>query len=643
MTNVCRLNGEFILRRCFGIRHSDIRHSFDIRASTFVIPHDRQSLQEVQVSMPLIVQKFGGTSVADSQKILAAARKAIRTQQQGNKVVMVVSAMGHQTDHLIDLAREVNERPPAREMDMLLSTGEQVSVALMAMAIHSLGSQAISFTGAQIGIRTDSTHTKARIRSITTERMKKALDEGKIVIAAGFQGIDEDFNITTLGRGGSDTTAVALAAVLGADQCEIYTDVDGIYTTDPRVLPEARMMSRVSYDEMLELASLGAGVMHSRSIEFAKKFGVPIHVRNSASDIPGTLIVADPESFQRPVTGAALVKSEARVTVRGVPDRPGTSLGIFARVAERNVTVDMIVQNIGAEGKADISFTVLPEDLPATTEALEEACLALGAEGYSQEQDVAKVSVVGLGMARQTGVAQRMFRALADEGVNIEVITTSEIKISVLVAKDQAQTALRAVHKAFELETLPPDAPRDVTAAAAIRGNGRDAVLIIERLRNMEELTIEDITLDDTQARVTISDIPDQPGVAAGIFDGLSAGEIFVDMIVQSEARDGEASLSFTVPQSALEKSLKTAREVSRKVGCGEVTSSPRVAKLSVSGIGMRSHTGVAIRTFEALAQAGINLEMINTSEVRLNVVVDGAQGRAGLAALQAAFKDVQR
>jgi aspartate kinase len=593
--------------------------------------------------MPLIVQKFGGTSVADSQKILAAARKAIRAQQQGNKVVMVVSAMGHQTDHLIDLAREVNEHPPAREMDMLLSTGEQVSVALMAMAIHALGSQAISFTGAQIGIHTDNTHTKARIRSITTERMKKALDEGKIVIAAGFQGIDEDFNITTLGRGGSDTTAVALAAVLGADQCEIYTDVDGIYTTDPRILPEARMMARVSYDEMLELASLGAGVMHSRSIEFGKKFGVPIHVRNSASDIPGTLIVADPESFQRPVTGAALVKSEARVTVRGVPDRPGTSLAIFSRIAKRNVTVDMIVQNIGAEGKADISFTVLPDDLPATTEALAEACLALGAEGYSQEQDVAKLSVVGLGMARQTGVAQRMFRALADAGVNIEVITTSEIKISVLVAKDQAQAALRAVHKAFQLDTLPPDAPRDVTAAAACRGNGRDAVLIIERLRNMEELTIEDITLDDTQARVTISDIPDQPGVAAGIFDGLSAGEIFVDMIVQSEARDGEASLSFTVPQAALEKSLKTAREVSRRVGCGDVTSSPRVAKLSVSGIGLRSHTGVAIRTFEALATAGINLEMINTSEVRLNVVVDGAQGRAGLAALQAAFRDVQR
>src|SRR5688572_26498006 len=273
--------------------------------------------------MPLIVQKFGGTSVADTQKILAAARKAIRAQQQGNQVVTVVSAMGQNTDILVDLAREISDRPNAREMDMLLSTGEQVSVALMAMAIHSLGAKAVSLTGAQIGIRTDSTHTKARIQSISTDRMRKLLDEGNIVIAAGFQGIDDDFNITTLGRGGSDTTAVALAAVLKADTCEIYTDVDGVYTTDPRLLPEARRVRQISYDEMLELASLGAGVMHSRSIEFGKKFHVPIHVRSSFTDIPGTMIVAEPEAPDQAVCGAALVKDEARITIEGVPDRPG--------------------------------------------------------------------------------------------------------------------------------------------------------------------------------------------------------------------------------------------------------------------------------------------------------------------------------
>ena len=280
-------------------------------------------------TLPLLVQKFGGTSVADSDKILAAARRAIQAHNRGDQVLMVVSARGHTTDELIALAKEITETPPAREMDMLLSTGEQVSVALMAMAIESLGVPAISFTGAQIGLVTDSFHTKARIRNISTERMVQALGEGKIVIVAGFQGVDEHYNITTLGRGGSDTTAVALAAVLGADGCEIYTDVDGVYTTDPRIVPEARKIDRISYDEMLELASLGAGVMHSRSIEFAKKYGVPIHVRSSFSDAPGTWIV-DEEAARRlgvAVTGAALAKDEARITILGVPDRPGVVHG----------------------------------------------------------------------------------------------------------------------------------------------------------------------------------------------------------------------------------------------------------------------------------------------------------------------------
>ncbi|MCO6453752.1 MAG: aspartate kinase, partial [Pirellulaceae bacterium] len=395
--------------------------------------------------MPLIVQKFGGTSVADSQKILAAARKAIRAQQQGNQVVMVVSAMGKTTDLLVDLARQINDRPPAREMDMLLSTGEQVSVALMAMAVHSLGFRAVSQTGAQIGIRTDSSHTKARIRSISTDRVRKLLNDGHIVIAAGFQGIDEDYNITTLGRGGSDTTAVALAAVLQADACEIYTDVDGVYTTDPRLVPEARRVDRISYDEMLELASLGAGVMHNRSIEFAKKFGVPIHVRSSLSDSVGTMIVDQPEYPDQPVCGAALTRNEARVTVLGVPDVPGTSLAIFSRIADRKITVDMIVQNVGELGLADISFTVPKDELELTLEAVHEAAAILGAQGVTSDDNVAKVSAVGLGMERQAGVADRMFRALAEANINIHMITTSEIKISVLVERDDAQRALRAV------------------------------------------------------------------------------------------------------------------------------------------------------------------------------------------------------
>jgi len=591
--------------------------------------------------MSLIVQKFGGTSVADAEKILAAARKAIRAQLAGNQVVMVVSAMGHNTDMLVDLAAQVSDHPPAREMDMLLSTGEQVSVALMAMAIDALGHKAESLTGAQIGIRTDSTHTKARIKSISTERMKRLLDQGKIVIAAGFQGIDENFNITTLGRGGSDTTAVALAAVLGADACEIYTDVDGVYTTDPRVMPEARKMQQVSYDEMLELASLGAGVMHSRSIEFAKKFSVPIHVRSSFSDTPGSLIVTDPESAEQAVSGCALVKDEARITVLGVPDRPGTSLAIFSPIAARNIAVDMIVQNVGAAGRADISFTVPAAELKSTLAAVEEAARSLGAEGVSHDAGVAKVSAVGLGMARQTGVAKRMFAALGAAQANILMITTSEIKISVLVGRDQGADALRAIHKAFELDRAPAK-----VESSAVKAGGRaptDAVTIVTRLQQMEGLAIEEIGLDGSQARLTFAGIPDAPGVASRLFDEIAAAGVFVDMIVQSHGRDGKAALSITVPQKDLPAATKVAEQLAKQVGCGPISSSGHVAKLSVSGIGMRSHTGVAIRMFQALAKAGINIEMINTSEVRVNVVVDGPQGPAALQALQSAFADVQR
>ncbi|HUY32729.1 MAG TPA: aspartate kinase [Pirellulales bacterium] len=591
--------------------------------------------------MPLIVQKFGGTSVADSTKILAAARKAIRAQQEGNQVVMVVSAMGHNTDMLVELARELTDNPPAREMDMLLSTGEQVSVALMAMAIESLGNKAISLTGAQIGIKTDSTHTKARIHSISTDRMRQALEEGKIVIAAGFQGIDDDYNITTLGRGGSDTTAVALAAVLAADTCEIYTDVDGVYTTDPRMLPEARMVNRVSYDEMLELASLGAGVMHSRSIEFAKKFSVPIHVRSSFADVPGTMIVAQPEAPGQAVSGATLVKNEARVTILGVPDRPGTSLTIFSRIAAKNISVDMIVQNVGSDARADISFTVLRDDLPHTLKAAAEAAGELGAEGVTHDENVSKVSVVGLGMAEQTGVAQKMFRALADANVNIQMITTSEIKISVLVAREQGLVALRTVHRVFELDKQPPGAGKRGPNGG--HAPGGDATAVVARLQGMEDLTISDIKLDETQARVTILNVPDTPGLAATIFERIAAGGIFVDMIVQSFGREGHANLSFTVPQAALDNAVRVCHELAGALDCGPVASSPRVAKLSVSGIGMRSHTGVAIRMFRSLAEAGINVEMINTSEVRVNVVVEGAVGRDALKCLQRAFADAQR
>jgi aspartate kinase len=590
--------------------------------------------------MSLIVQKFGGTSVANAEKIRAAARRAIRAHQNGNQVVMVVSAMGHQTDVLVDLAKQITDDPSGREMDMLLSTGEQVSVALMAMAIHSLGAEAVSLTGAQIGIRTDSSHTKARIQSISTERMKKLLDDGKIVIAAGFQGIDEDFNITTLGRGGSDTTAVALAAVLNADACEIYTDVDGVFTTDPRLLAEARKLDRVSHDEILELASLGAGVMHSRSIEFGKKFNVPIHVRNSASfsDEPGTVIGSESEGADRAVSGAALTKNEAEITIAGVPDQPGTSYAIFSKLAAVNVAVDMIVQNAGADGSADISFTVLEDDLPKALAASKKAAAELGAETVLHDAGLSKVSIVGLGMATQTGVADRMFRALADERINIEAITTSEIKVSVLVKRDQALAALRAVHNEFELDRQPKD--RVKFGSPAPTGSKANPLDIVARLQRMEDLAIESVSLDESQAEMTLFDVPDQPGISARIFEAVAAENILVDTIVQSIGRDGLADISFTVPRAEVEHSRKVLKSLSAELG-GEVKGEPKVAILTVKGVGIRSHTGVGLRIFKALAEAGINVEMVSTSEIRVNVVIDASKAAAGLAALKNAFADV--
>jgi len=589
----------------------------------------------------LLVQKFGGTSVADSDKILAAARRAIQAHQRGDQVLVVVSARGHTTDELVALAREINDRPPAREMDMLLSTGEQITVALMAMAVEALGVPAISFTGAQIGLVTDSFHTKARIRNISTERMQAALDQGRIVIVAGFQGVDEDYNITTLGRGGSDTTAVALAAVLGASACEIYTDVDGVYTTDPRIVPEARKIDRISYDEMLELASLGAGVMHSRSIEFAKKYGVPIHVRSSFSDAPGTWIVAESDARRLgvAVTGAALAKDEARITIHGVPDRPGVVHRIFHTISKAAIVVDMIVQNVAVEGRAEVSFTVAKGDLPDTLGAAEAAAQAVGAAGVEHDAEVAKVSVVGLGMRTHTGVATTMFEALAREGVNIQMITTSEIKISVLVRRADAAAALRAVHRAFLLHEVHAEAPAPFVPTPA---TGRAMKLVplvtadasLDLPRGMEDLVIAGVDLDETQANVSLFGVPDQPGYAAKVFKAIGDAGVFVDMIVQNVSLSGTTDLSFTVPRDSAERAAAAVRPVAG----GQIAVEPNLAKLAVSGVGMRTHTGVATAMFGALADASINIKLINTSEVRINVGADAAGGRLALERLRKAF-----
>ena len=403
--------------------------------------------------MSIVVMKFGGTSLADADKIRAAARRAIRTQKQDRHVVMVVSAMGKTTDHLEALAREVSrgKQPPKREWDQLMVTGEQVTISLMAMALEAMGAPAISFTAAQIGMVTDDVHTKARIKRIAAERIQEQLDAGRIVIIAGFQGVTETGHATTLGRGGSNVTLVAIAAALHADVCENYTDVDGVFTADPRIVPNARKIAAISYDEMLELASLGANVLHNRAVEFAKKYNVPIHVRSSLTNRKGTMIVSETDSMERiQVSGAALKDKIARISFRDVPDRPGMAARVFHRLATGNVVVDDIIQTVNDDKTAVISFTIDMVDLAEARAVCDQLAKDLRCQ-VLYEDHLAKVSAVGAGMRVHTGVAERMFASLAKARINIENITTSEIKISCLINQSQGTKALRAVHDAFEL------------------------------------------------------------------------------------------------------------------------------------------------------------------------------------------------
>ena len=402
--------------------------------------------------MGLIVQKYGGSSVADAEKIRGVARRVVETTKAGHGVVVVVSAMGKTTDGLIRLAHKVTPTPPEREVDMLLATGEQVSIALLAMAIHALGHKARSFTGEQAGIRTDAAHTRARIVGIDGDKVRRALDDGYVAIVAGFQGVTEEDDITTLGRGGSDLTAVALAAALRADVCEIYTDVEGVYTADPNIVREARKLDRISYDEMLEMASLGAKVLQSRSVEFAKKYGVPVHVRSTFKTDPGTLVTKeDPHMEAVVVTGIAHDRGQAKVTIRGVPDRPGIAAQVFGAVSDHGIVVDMIVQNVSRDGHSDISFTVPRPDRPTVVATLEGVAQKIGAETVTYDDRIAKVSIVGVGMRSHSGVAARMFRALSRENVNIHMISTSEIAVSCVIEDKYTELAVRALHDTFEL------------------------------------------------------------------------------------------------------------------------------------------------------------------------------------------------
>ena len=403
--------------------------------------------------MQLIVQKFGGTSVADAARMKMAAKRAVDAHSAGNRVIVVVSARGKMTDELLELAYEINDNPSTRELDSLLSTGEQMSSALMAMAIHSLGSPAVSFVGRQIGITTDSFHTKARIVNMKVDRILEELSKNKIVVVAGYQGVDENDNITTLGRGGSDTSAVALAALLKADICDIYTDVDGIFTADPRIVPKARKLDKISYDELLELASMGAQVIHVRSVELAKKYNVPIRVRSSFNNSIGTLICKEVMEMEDiVVSGVTVTKNDAKITIIGVSDEPGQAAKIFHELAKENINVDMIIQNISAHGLTDVTFTVQKDDLPLALKTTEKIKKEIQAKEIVANDKIAKLSVVGIGMRTHSGIADKMFKTLSDEKINIQMISTSEIKISCVIEEDQAEKALNSMHDAFELD-----------------------------------------------------------------------------------------------------------------------------------------------------------------------------------------------
>ncbi len=406
--------------------------------------------------MALIVQKFGGTSVADCDRIKNVARRVIAARKKGNDMVVVLSAMAGQTNHLISLARQMQEFPNPRELDVLLSTGEQVTIALFCMAAREMGVEAVSFLGHQVPIRTNNSHTKARIAEIDTDRLRGVLDKGQIAVVAGFQGVTDYGDITTLGRGGSDTTAVAVAVALNADMCEIFTDVEGVYSTDPNICPDARKLEKVAYEEMLEMASLGAKVLEIRSVEFAMRYGMPLHVRSSFTDTPGTMVVKEDATMEDIlVSGVTYSRDEARITLSRVPDRPGIAAAIFKPISDAGMVVDMIIQNARAEDLTDMTFTVPRGDYRQTMELVKRVASEIGAEKVAGDDTIAKVSIVGVGMRNHSGVAGKMFQILSAHGINVLMISTSEIKISCVIEEKFTELAVRALHEGFGLDKGP--------------------------------------------------------------------------------------------------------------------------------------------------------------------------------------------
>jgi aspartate kinase len=587
--------------------------------------------------MALIVQKYGGTSVGSVERIQAVATRVKKTVKAGNSVVVVVSAMGKTTDGLVKLAHDISKTPSRREMDMLLSTGEQVTIALLSMALQEIGQPAISMTGAQVGIVTEAEHSSARILHIETERLMRQINDGKVVVVAGFQGISnrEELEITTLGRGGSDTSAVAIAAAIGADFCEIYTDVPGILTTDPRLVPEAQLLTEITSDEMLELASLGAKVLHPRAVEIARNYGVPLVVRSSWTDQPGTWVTTPPRQdralvnleLARPVDAVEFDIQQAKVALLRVPDRPGVAAQLFGEISQQNVDVDLIIQSIHEGNTNDIAFTVNSSILKRA-EAVSLAIAPIFKNQHTSdeaevmvEKDTAKVSIVGAGMIGRPGVAAQMFKTLAEAGVNIQMISTSEVKVSCVVDAVDCDRAIAALCHTFEINSSSTALASPSANTPAVRG----------------------VALDMNQARIAIRQVPNRPGMAAKLFGFLAEYNISVDMIIQSQRCrivDGvpRRDIAFTVARMDAENAQQKLQQVAAEFDWGEVVLDQAIAKVSIVGSGMVGQPGIAAKMFTALAQNHINIQMIATSEIKISCVVGEDDGVKALQVIHSAF-----
>ena len=616
--------------------------------------------------MALIVQKYGGTSVGSVERIQAVAQRVYKTVKAGNSIVVVVSAMGKTTDGLVKLATEISPNPNRREMDMLLSTGEQVTIALLSMALQELGQPAISMTGAQVGIVTEAEHSRARILHIETTRLTRHINEGKVVVVAGFQGTSSagEMEITTLGRGGSDTSAVAIAAALRANFCEIYTDVPGILTTDPRLVAEAQLMDAITCNEMLELASLGAKVLHPRAVEIARNYGVPLVVRSSWTDDPGTWVTsAKPQGrslinleIARPVDHVEFDTDQAKVALLRVPDKPGVAARLFGEISRQKVDVDLIIQSIHEGNSNDIAFTVTTPILKraeAVTAAIAPALRSQSNPKFDEaevmvEHNIAKVSIAGAGMIGRPGVAAKMFATLAAAGVNIQMISTSEVKVSCVVNAAECDRAVTALCTAFEIEAksgelLTPTPCTDAINRVSPANPYTDVINRVSTPHSSPTLPVRGVALDLNQARLAIRQLLDRPGMAAKLFGLLAQHNISVDMIIQSQrcrVIDGvpRRDIAFTVSRMDGENAREMLTQVAAELGWGEVVLDSAIAKVSIVGAGMVGQPGVAAKMFEALAQQQINIQMIATSEIKISCVVAQEQGVKALQAIHAAF-----